>query len=396
MQFAFTPEQEMIRDAAREFVAGHGGSDRLRAVLAGERGYDPQAWQALAVELGWTGLALPESAGGGGLGAVELAILLEETGRRLFVSPFFATSGLAAALLRECVPRDRQEHWLRPIAAGACIATAALTGDSGQPGAIEVTFAPDGSGGGRLDGHASFVPYGDVADLVLVAARAAGSQGDEAITLVALQRGSSGCTAQRLVTMDQTRPYARLGFDGARVGPDAIVGGVGQVGAALARGVQVAQVAFAAEQLGGAFGALEMTVEYARQRVQFGRIIGSFQAIKHRLADLLVACEAAKSAVYYAACTVDEYRAGTAGARDLAEAAALVQSCCSEAFMQCGANAIQLHGGIGFTWEHEAQLYFKRARSALTYLGTPDWHREQIARLIGLDDGPPAIAGCQP
>ncbi len=393
MLFAFTPEQEMIRDAAREFVAGHGSSDRLRAVLAGEQGYDPKAWQALAVELGWTGLALPEAVGGGGQGAVELAILLEEMGRRLFMSPFFATSGLAAALLRECAPSDQQERWLRPFAAGECIATAALSGDSGRPGVIEVSFTPDGSGGGRLDGHASFVLYGDVADLVLVAARAAGSTGDEAITLVALSRGASGCTGKRLVTLDQTRPYARLVLDGVRVEAGAVVGGVGQAGAALARGVQVAQVAFAAEQLGGAFGALEMTVEYARQRVQFGRVIGSFQAIKHRLADLLVACEAAKSAVYYAACTVDEYRAGTASARDLAEAAALVRSCCSEAFMQCGANAIQLHGGIGFTWEHEAQLYFKRARSALTYLGSPDYHREQIAQLIGLDDGAPVATG---
>jgi alkylation response protein AidB-like acyl-CoA dehydrogenase len=393
MQFAFTPEQDMIREAAREFVAGHGGADRLRAVLAGSRGYDPGAWQALAVELGWTGLAMPESADGGGLGAVELAILLEETGRRLFMSPFFATSGLAAALLRECAPPGQQVRWLRPIAAGECIATAALSDDSGQPGAIGARFTPDGSGGGRLEGHASFVLYGDIADLVLVAARAAGSQDEEAITLIALPRDTSGSTAKRLLTMDQTRPYARLVFDGVRVGAGAIIGAIGQAGAALARGVQVAQVAFAAEQLGGAFGALEMTVEYSRQRVQFGRVIGSFQAIKHQLADLLVACEAAKSAVYYAACTVDEYRAGTASARDLAEAAALVRCCCSEAFMQCGAHAIQLHGGIGFTWEHEAQLYFKRARSAMTYLGAPDWHREQIARLIGLDDPPAVTAG---
>ncbi|MBM5810435.1 MAG: acyl-CoA dehydrogenase [Gammaproteobacteria bacterium] len=393
MQFAFTPEQEMIREAAREFVAGHGSSTHLRAVLAGAQGYDPQSWQALAVELGWTGLALPENVGGGGLGAVELAILLEETGRRLFMSPLFATSGLATALLCECAAPAQQERWLRPIAAGACIATAALTGDSGRPEAIGMTLTPDGGGGGRLDGHASFVLYGDVSDLVLIAARTQGQAGDEATTLVVLPRGTAGCTAARLVTMDPTRPYARLCCAGVRVGPDAIIGGIGQAGTALARGLQIAQIAFAAEQLGGAFGALEMTVEYARQRVQFGRVIGSFQAVKHRLADLLVACEAAKSAVCYAACMVDEYRAGTATAQELAEAAALVQSCCSEAFMQCGANAIQLHGGIGFTWEHDAQLYFKRARSALTYLGTPDWHRERIARLIGLDDPPPAAAG---
>jgi alkylation response protein AidB-like acyl-CoA dehydrogenase len=385
MQFAFTAEQEMIRDAAREFVAGHGTSARLRAVMETQAGYDTDAWHELGRELGWVGLMLPEEAGGSGSGMVELAILQEEMGRRLLATPFLATAGMTVPIILECAGAAQTSRLLTGLAAGEMIAAAALTGDSGLPGeaAIAVDFTPSGRGGGRLNGHASFVVHGHVADVLLVAANTVQPEGG--ISVLVVPRSASGVHVTRLTTMDLTRPYARVEFHDVELSAEALLGSMGKADAPLANGLRIAEIALAAEQLGGAAGVLEMTTEYVRQRVQFGRPIGSFQAVKHRLADMLVMVEAARSAVYYAACTVDEYRAGAADAKALAEAAALVKSYCSDAFFNCASNAIQLHGGIGFTWDHDAQLYFKRARASATLLGSSTYHRRRIAELIGLD-----------
>lgn len=378
----------MIRDAAREFVAGHGTSARLRTVMQSEDGYDAHAWHELARELGWVGLTLPEEVGGSGSGMVELAILQEEMGRRLLATPFLATAGMAAPMILECADAAQRIRLLGPLAAGGVIAAVALTGDSGLPGeaALAAQFTPAAPGGGRLNGHASFVVHGHVADLLLVAANTV--QADGGISVLAVPRDASGVHVTRLTTLDLTRPYARVEFHDVELSADTVLGRAGGANAPFANALCIAEIALAAEQLGSAAGVLDMTAEYARQRVQFGRSIGSFQAIKHRLADMLVMVEAARSAVYYAACTVDEYRAGEADAQALAEAAALVKSYCSDAFFNCAANAIQLHGGIGFTWDHDAQLYFKRARASSTLLGSPAHHRSRIAELIGLDAEP--------
>jgi alkylation response protein AidB-like acyl-CoA dehydrogenase len=262
------------------------------------------------------------------------------------------------------------------------MAAAASTGESGRAGrdAVQVELV-DGEHGPVLVGLSSFVLNGPVADIFVVAARDRRA-GRDGMALLAVSADSPALTVTRLAAMDLTRPYARLEF--RHVTPAAVLAdGDGQT---VERGVQVAQIALAAEQLGAMQAALDLTAGYAAQRVQFGRVIGSFQAIKHRLADMMVICEAARSAVYYAACVVDEYRADPAGvASELAEAAALAKVYCSSGFHDVAGNAIQLHGGIGFTWEYDAHLYFKRARATSNLLGSPQHHREQIARLIGLD-----------
>lgn len=378
MQFNFTEDQVAIRDAAREFVAERAGSLQLRAAMEMPLGYDPAVWQALAKDLGWCGLATPESAGGSGLGMVELAILLEESGRHLLGTPFLATAGLSAAVIQECPASAARDALLNAIATDGHRVALAITDDSGLPGRCAVRLVRAGEGL-VLSGHASFVLSGNAADSLVVAATA----DDDSVCIARVAVAAPGVQVTALTGMDLTRRYARVTFDQAK--PQALLCDGTGARTSLARGLQVAQVALAAEQMGGAFGALELTSEFCRNRVQFGRPIGSFQAIKHRLADMLVACEAAKSAVYYAACTVDEWRSGLGTPQELAEAAALVKSHCSDTFLSVAGNAIQLHGGIGFTWEYDAHLYFKRARATGNLLGTSQYHRDRIAQLIGLD-----------
>ena len=387
MQFSLTEDQTMIRDAAREFLSGRADIARLRKQMATPEAHDAELWQAVAGELGWTGLALPESAGGSGLGMVELALLLEETGRCLYGGPLLASVGFAGGMLLEAPASTTRDALLARIASGEGIAALATTDDTGRPESVGVELV-DGAAGPVLRGHASFVLNGNVADHFVVVARdrRAGRHDHGArdgLALVAVDRDAGGLAVQTLTAMDLTRRYARLAFDGAP--PSAVLAEGEAATASVARGLQVAQVALAAEQLGAMQAVFELTTGYTQQRVQFGRKIGSFQAIKHRLADMMVVCEAARSAVYYAACVVDEHRAGTAGLQDLAEAAALVKVHCSAGFHDVAGNAIQLHGGIGFTWEYDAHLFFKRARATSDLLGAPPHHRERIAKLIGLD-----------
>lgn len=378
MQFAFTEEQTLIRDSVREFLAEHGASARVRAAIATERGYDENTWRAL-VEMGWTGLPFEEAHGGAGLGQVELAIVQQELGRCLLPSPFFASICLAASAIQCAATEQQRAQWLPPLASGSSIGALAVTGRKGRAGldAIGVEITRDGASW-RLSGEASFVVSGHVADVLIVAARAPGSRGREAVDLIVVPATTPGVRIETLVMMDETRRCARVTFDRVSVGADAILGSPGQSAIPLERALQLAQIALSAEQTGGAEGALEMTVSYAKERVQFGRVIGSFQAVKHRLADMMVMVEAAKSAIYYAAVTADEQGI------ELPEAAALAKAYCSDAFNHCAGGAIQLHGGIGFTWEHDAHLYFKRARGSSTLLGDATYHREQIARRLGL------------
>lgn len=378
MQFAFTEEQGLIRESVREFLAEHGASARVRTAIATGHGYDERTWHAL-IEMGWTGLPFPERYGGSGLGNVELAIVQQELGRCLMPSPFFASICLAARAIQAAATESQCAEWLPSLASGEKIGALAVTGRKGRAGldAIGVQVSPDGSAY-RLSGEASFVVSGDVADLLIIAARAPGSRGADGVDLIVLPANTSGVRVERLVMMDETRRCARVTFDRASAAREAILGEPGQSGVALERALQLAQIALGAEQTGGAEGALEMAVNYTKERVQFGRAIGSFQAVKHRLADMMVLVEAAKSAVYYGAATADEQ------GEDLPEAAALVKAYCSDAFFNCAGNAIQLHGGIGFTWEHDAHLYFKRARSSSTLFGDAVYHREQIARRLDL------------
>jgi alkylation response protein AidB-like acyl-CoA dehydrogenase len=383
MQFSFTDDQNMIRDSAREFMTERCGSQQLRHDMQRAEGHDPDLWRTIAGELGWTGLSLPESVGGSGLGMVELAIVLEEQGRALYGGPLLASCGLATALLLECPASAARDDVLAKLASGESVAALAVTDDRGASGlqAISATLSDDASGL-RIDGVASFVLNGHIADQFVLAVRDRRS-GHDGYAVVVVESAKSGLGIEKKPAMDLTRPYARLVLEGVReftlLAADA--------GECIERGLQIAQIALAAEQLGSMQAVLDLTTSYASQRVQFGRVIGSFQAIKHRLADMMVICEAARSAVYYAACVVDEYRLDRETHRhELAEAAALVKVYCSAGFHDVAGNAIQLHGGIGFTWEYDAQLFFKRARATYNLLGVPAVHRERIARLIGLDD----------
>lgn len=395
MQFSFTEDQQMIREAARGFLAGNAGVAHARKLMGTPLAHDAELWRGI-VEQGWTGIALPESAGGSGLGMVELALVLEETGRGLYGGPFLASAGFAAQMLLEAPPSAARDALLARIADGSAIAALAVTGDSGAAGtaAVEAELA-DGPAGPVLCGHASFVLNGPVADVFVVVARdlRAGRNGS---AVVAVEAGAAGLEVQPLTAMDLTRRYARLVF--TDVAPVAMIADGSGADGTVTRGLQVAQVALAAEQLGAMQAAFDLARDYVGQRVQFGRKIGSFQAIKHRLADMMVVLEAARSAVYYAACVVDEHRSpdaalvpggaphgGSAAAHELAEAAAMVKVHCSAGFHDIAGNAIQLHGGIGFTWEYDVHLFFKRARATFNLLGPPQYHRERLAQIMGLD-----------
>ena len=386
MQFAFTEEQVLIQDTARAFCAEHGAPSRLRAAIESPPGYDKATWRAIGEEMGWCGIALPAQLGGSGLGGVELAIVCEQMGRMLLPSPFLATVAFAAPAIALAGTAAQREALLPGIAAGRTRATLAIANEDGAPGL-------DGIGprltrsrrDWRLDGAAGFVVHADAADLLVVAARATGSLGADGVSLALVDPEHAGVSMERLTMLDQTRPMSRVRFKSVALAAESILGEAGEAGPALATALARAQAALAAEQLGGAEAALEIATEHAKARVQFDRPIGSFQAVKHRLADMMVATEAARSAAYYAACAADELP------DEFEEAAAIAGSWCSETFADCAAGMMQLLGGIGFTWEHVAHLYFKRARAASTLLGSPAWNRERIAaRLLSATSGQPA------
>jgi alkylation response protein AidB-like acyl-CoA dehydrogenase len=374
MQFVHSEEQQMIRASARTLLAQY-GSVRLRAAMDEPGGYERALWRQISGELGWSALAIPEAYGGAGLGWVELCILQEEQGRRLVASPFFASVALAGAIVREAAAEAQRAALLKRIASGTQVACA-LTGTDGRPPPEGVTVQLD-RGARSLNGVSNFVIHAEGAELLLVLART-GAGTD--LSVAVLPAATPGITITPHVMLDLTRPMAQVAFADVPVTEGQLLGSAGTAGAALAKGLDLARIALAAEALGGAEQVLEMTTEYVKQRQQFGRPIGSFQALKHRLADMMVQVEAAKSAAWYAACVADE------GSENLAEAAAIAKSYCCDAFYDCAANAIQLHGGVGFTWEHDVHLYFKRARASATLLGSSAWHRERLLRVLGLGE----------
>jgi len=362
----------MIRSSARELLLARAGAAQRRETLARPGGYDRELWRTLG-ELGWMGLAIAPEYGGAGLGWVELCILEEEQGRMLLASPFFATSALAAPLIAAAADEEQRRTLLPRIARGELRIACALAGTEGRPPpeGIEVVLA----GGGaqfELSGVSELVIHADSADLLLVLARAAHSPTD--LSVAVIPAATAGVSIQPHVMLDLTRPMSRVELEGVALTRQQLLGEPGAAGAALAHALDRARVALASEALGGAEQVLEMTSAFVKERIQFGRPVGSFQAVKHRLADMMIAVEAARSAAWYAACVADERP------EELAEAAAIAKSYCCDAFFDCAASAIQLHGGIGFTWEHDAQLYFKRARATATLLGSPAWLRERLVR----------------
>lgn len=363
MQFAFTDEQQMIRDTARSFVDSHGEQSRVRAAFESNDGFDRESWQVLMGELGFGGIAIAERFGGAGLGYIELASVHEMLGRTLLPSPYFASIGLAATALHHGGSDAQKEALLPGIASGETIATLAYCGENG--GASQSDIALRLSADGRLNGVASFVQYAHVADLIIFVAR----DDAGAVVLAALPANTPGIRIERLTMMDLTRPMSRVHCADVVVPEDRLVKNAGP---AFDHAMKIGAMLIAADATGGCEAILEITTAYAKERVQFGRAIGSFQAIKHRIADMMVATEAAKSCAWYAACASDEQP------EMLDEAASVAKAGCTDAMSKCAADMIQLHGGIGYTWEHVAHLYFKRARNNATILGSPVWHRERI------------------
>ncbi len=371
VNFAFSDEQEQLREFVRSFLDDKSPEAAVREQMETDRGYDPDVWSQMAEQMGLQAIAIPEEFGGQGFGFVELIVVLEEMGRSLLCAPFFSSVVLAANTLLLSGDDAAKRAHLPGIAAGETIATLALTEENGRWDETGVTMIASPAGDGwTLNGTKSYVLDGYTADLVLVAART-----DKGVSLFSVDAGADGLTRTPLSTMDQTRKQAKLDFvDVAAV----LVGTEGEGWSVLETVLDLAAVALAAEQVGGAQMCLDMSVEYAKVRVQFGRPIGSFQAIKHKCADMLLEVESAKSAAYYAGWCAAEMN------DELPQVASLAKSYCSEAYFHASAENIQIHGGIGFTWEHPAHLYFKRAKSSELMFGDPTYHRELLAQRIGL------------
>jgi alkylation response protein AidB-like acyl-CoA dehydrogenase len=371
MNFAFTDEQEELRKTVRSFLENKSSEEAVREQMETDNGFDPAVWSQMGEQMGLQGLSIPEEFGGSGYGFVELGIVLEEMGRALLCAPFFSTAVLAANTLLQSGDDAAKQKYLPAIASGETIATLAYVEPSGKWDESGITMqATKSDGGYTLSGTKSFVLDGHTAGLILVAAKT-----DAGISLFAVDGDASGLTRTNLSTMDQTRKQAKLDFDNT---PAELIGEEGKGWDTLETVLDLAAVALAAEQVGGAQKVLEMAVDYAKVRVQFGRPIGSFQAIKHKCADMLLEVESAKSAAYYGMWCASEMN------DELPSTASLAKAYCSEAYFHAAAENIQIHGGIGFTWEHPAHLYFKRAKSSELLFGDPTYHREQLAQRIGI------------
>ena len=369
MSMAFNEEQDELRKSVRRFLEQKSSSGDVRRLMETDEGYDTAVWQQMAEQLGLQGLSLPEEHGGSGYGFIEQIVVLEEMGRALLCAPFYSSVVLAGTALVESGDEAAQKDLLPGIADGSTIATLAWVENPSKWGLEELSTTAKRSGDGyTLDGRKTLVLDGHTASLILVVAQADGGP-----SLFAVDASASGLTRKKLETLDMTRKVASLELSGV---PARLIGNEGDAAGILERTLRLAIIALCAEQVGAAQKCLEMSVDYAKLRVQFGRPIGSFQAIKHKCADMLLEVESARSAAYYAAWALAD------GSDELPTVTALAKAYCSEAFANAAAENIQIHGGIGFTWEHDAHLYYRRAKSTEQFLGSPAEHRDELAKLL--------------
>ena len=366
----------MLRRSARDFLTKECSPKVVRKLMDGPDAYDPALWKRVA-DLGWTALGIPEQYGGVGT-FLDLIVVLEEAGRALLPGPFFATMGLAVPALIEAGTEAQKKEVLNAIAAGSARATLALTEASGRWDADGVKLSARPSGGGwRLDGTKLFVPDAASADYMVVVARTRGA-GEEGITLFLVKGRPKGMAVKMLETLDMTRRWAEVRFDDVELDGDAVMGAPDKGWAPLKRALEWATAALCAEMVGGAQKVLETSTEYAKTRQQFGKPIGIYQAVSHKLADMLVLAESGRSATYYAAWTID------ADAPDRSLASSMAKAYVSDAYRKVAGDGIQVHGGIGFTWEHDMHLYFKRAKASEVTLGDATYHRELVAQALDL------------
>ena len=370
MRFSFTPEQEEFRATLRRALEARSPAKEVRRLMATEAGFEREGWQRLNQELGLTALAIPEAYGGQGFGFSELGIVLEEMGRGLLCAPFFSTAVLATSAILNAGTEEQKRALLPAIASGEVTATLAFAEEDGsnEPSAVATTAAPSGSAY-RLDGTKSFVLDGHTADLIVVLARRAGSRGEDGLSLFTVQGNAPGLERRALKTMDETRKLARLTFRSVEA---KLLGEEGAAAAPFARTMQQALICLANEMVGGAERLREDALAYVKMRMQFGRSIASFQTTKNKAADMLLDVELAKSAAYYAAAALDE------GDDDLPALASLAKASAAEACLQTAIHAVQMHGGIGFTWDNDTHLWFKRAKSSEILFGDANEHREKM------------------
>lgn len=357
-------ETRAMRDAVRGFMATHSSEPEVRRLADTAAGYECDTWLRASNELGLAGLCIPERYDGSGLPLEALDLVQREAGRALSSLPILSSAVLATRVLLACDDEWARAEWLPRLASGRYTAALAFLepGHDWERHTSNVTVHGDSA---RLTGTKTPVLDGGTADLLIVSA-----SDQDGSSLYLVEADAAGLQRTPLATMDITRKQSRIEFNDVAARR---LGAGGNAAAVLTEAIDHARIALAAEQLGGAEFCVDLTVEYVRQRHQFGRAIGSFQAIKHRCADLLVELERARSAVHYAVTQVDE-------GGDLAEAAALAASCCGDVFTKVAAETIQLHGGIGVTWEHPAHLYFRRAHSDAALLGSPASHRARLLR----------------
>jgi len=376
MDFDFTQEQVMLRDLTREFLSRESTPRAVRTLMEESSGFSDATWQQMA-EMGLPGLAIDPGYGGQGMGMVELALVLDEMGRAAYPGPFFATSVLAGSAIAASSQANQMARYLPDIAQGRTRATLALVEDrlSWLPSGVQMRAERRGDGF-VLSGTKRFVPFAHSADLILVVARTVAGGGGDGTTVFAIPGDARGLSQAPNVEMDHTSKTSTVTFDGVVAAADAVIGEVDQGWAVIGPTLHRAAIGAAAEMLGAARRCMEMSVEYAKVRQQFGQPIGTFQAIKHACAEMLLEVENAHAATYYAAWALD------AGAPDAALAASVAKAYAGDASRKVCGNSIQVHGGIGFTWEYDLHLYVKRAKHFEPLYGDADFHRERALQLL--------------
>ncbi len=372
MRFSFSPEQEEFRTVVRRFLTDRSPTKEVRRLMETQAGWEAEGWKALNTELGLCAVRIPEALGGHGFGFGEQCVVLEEMGRALLCAPYFATAVLGAGAILNAGSAQQHEALLPGIATGDTIATLASVEDNGRWDAAGTTLTATKSGATyRLNGHKSFVLDGHTANLIVVLARAPGSSGDTGLSLFTVRGDAAGLARRPLATIDQTRKLARLTFADVEA---TLLGDEGGAAGPFARTMIEAAVCLSNEMVGGAVRLREDALAYAQMRMQFGRPIAAFQSMKHKQADMLLEVELARSAAYYAAAALDE------GDADVAATASLAKACTSDTYLQTAIHAIQIHGGIGFTWDNDTHLWFKRAKGSEVLFGDAHHHREQMMR----------------
>jgi hypothetical protein len=365
MNFDFSDDQKQLRDQARKFLAEKCPPKAVRAVLDGKAAYDKQLWRGLA-EMGFLGVAIPEEFGGAGAGHLELCVIAEEMGRALAPVPFSSTVYLAAEALLIAGSDAQKRKWLPKVASGEAIGALALFEGTGNPSPKAVKLSADG---GMLNGTKKPVADGAIADFAVVAVRNGSSGRESDISLLLVDMKGGGVEVKELTNLDPTRGQAELTFQNCKAEP---LGAAGDGWSILSQVLDRAAVLTAFEQVGGADRALEMGRDYALDRIAFGRPIGSFQAVKHILADMYVSATLARSNCYYGAWAL------STNAAELPEAAAAARISATHAFQHCAKNNIQVHGGMGFTWEFDCHMYYRRANAVALGLGSLSYWEDAL------------------